>query len=45
VTLREGDWLSIDGRTGTIYLGRATIATERPEAELAEIDRWRTSTC
>ena len=41
VTLREGDWLSIDGSAGTIYLGRGTIATERPEAELAEIDRWR----
>ena len=45
VTLREGDWLSIDGSAGTIYLGRGTIATERPEAELAQIDRWRTSTC
>jgi pyruvate,orthophosphate dikinase len=43
VTVREGDWLSIDGSAGTIYLGRATIATERPETELAEIDRWRRS--
>jgi pyruvate, orthophosphate dikinase len=43
VTLREGDWLSIDGGAGTIYLGRGTIATERPDAELAEIDRWRAS--
>jgi pyruvate,orthophosphate dikinase len=45
VTLREGDWLSIDGSAGTLCLGRGTIATERPEAELAEIDRWRASTC
>jgi pyruvate, orthophosphate dikinase len=37
----EGDWLSIDGEAGTIYLGRGEILTERPEAELAEIERWR----
>ena len=37
----EGDWLSIDGGAGTIYLGRGTIAVDRPEAELAEIARWR----
>jgi pyruvate,orthophosphate dikinase len=45
VTLREGDWLSIDGSAGTIYFGRGTIAIARPEAELAQIDRWRRSTC
>jgi pyruvate, orthophosphate dikinase len=44
VTLREGDWLSIDGSAGAIYLGSGTIAFERPEAELAQIDRWRAST-
>jgi pyruvate,orthophosphate dikinase len=37
----EGDWLSIDGEAGTIYLGRANVVVERPEAELAEIERWR----
>jgi pyruvate, orthophosphate dikinase len=31
----EGDWLSIDG------LGRGDVVTERPEAELAEVERWR----
>jgi pyruvate,orthophosphate dikinase len=45
LTLHEGDWLSIDGSAGTIYLGRCTVATERPEAELAEIDHWRAATC
>jgi len=39
--LREGDWLSIDGGAGTIYLGRGTVVLDRPEAELAEIERWR----
>ena len=40
-TLHEGDWLSIDGETGTIYLGRGNVVADRPEAELAEIQRWR----
>jgi pyruvate,orthophosphate dikinase len=39
--LKEGDWLSIDGEAGTVHLGRHEIAVERPEAELAEIARWR----
>ena len=37
----EGDWLSIDGEAGAIYLGRGDVVTERPEAELAEVERWR----
>ncbi len=37
----EGDWLSIDGEAGTIYFGRRDIVIERPEAALAEIERWR----
>jgi len=39
--LREGDWISIDGETGEISLGRREIVSERPEADLAEIARWR----
>jgi len=39
--LREGDWLSIDGDAGTIYLGRGTVASDRPDADLVEIERWR----
>jgi hypothetical protein len=27
---------------GTIYLGQSKVAIVRPDAELAEIDRWRT---
>jgi pyruvate, orthophosphate dikinase len=37
----EGDWLSIDGELGAIYLGRGDVVTEQPEAELAEVERWR----
>lgn len=40
-TLNEGDWLSIDGEVGAIHLGRRTVVTERPNAELEEIARWR----
>jgi len=39
--IREGEWLSLDGETGEIFLGRRPIATVRPEAEIAEIERWR----
>ena len=39
--IEEGDWLSIDGEAGTIYLGRCDIVVERPDAELAEVERWR----
>ena len=40
-TIQEGDWISIDGGTGAIYAGRCEIVVERPEAALAEIERWR----
>lgn len=40
--IKEGDWLSIDGEAGSIYLGRCEIVAERPDAELAVVERWRT---
>jgi pyruvate,orthophosphate dikinase len=39
--IKEGDWISIDGETGAIYLGKCSIVVERPEAELNELERWR----
>ena len=39
--LKQGDWLSIDGEAGAIYRGRCKTVIERPEAELAEVARWR----
>ncbi len=41
--IKEGDWLSIDGEAGAIYLGRGNVVAERPQAELAEVERWRHS--
>ncbi|WP_316214540.1 MULTISPECIES: PEP/pyruvate-binding domain-containing protein [unclassified Bradyrhizobium] len=35
-----GDWITIDGDRGDIYLGRREVVATRPEAELAEIARW-----
>jgi pyruvate,orthophosphate dikinase len=39
--IAEGDWISIDGDGGKIYLGRRETVVTRPEAELAEIASWR----
>jgi pyruvate,orthophosphate dikinase len=39
--VKEGDWLSIDGSAGAVYLGRGKIVVHKPEAELSEIERWR----
>ncbi len=40
-TLNEGDWVSVDGDRGEVFIGQREIVTERPEAELAEAARWR----
>lgn len=39
--LAEGDWLSIDGETGELFLGRREMIIERPEAELASLAALR----
>ncbi len=39
--LKEGDWLSLDGESGEVYLGERRIVTSKPEAEIAEIQRWK----
>ena len=35
------EWITIDGDSGNIYLGRRETVVTRPEAELAEIANWR----
>jgi pyruvate,orthophosphate dikinase len=35
------DWVTIDGDSGNLYLGRLATTVTRPQAELAEIARWR----
>jgi pyruvate, orthophosphate dikinase len=39
--INEGDWLSIDGDRGAIYLGRRNTVTEQPAAELHQVESWR----
>jgi len=41
IILKEGDWLSIDGNAGEVYLGHGKVVFDRSEAELSEIQRWR----
>ena len=38
--IREGDWISLDGETGEVVLGRRDVIIEMPRAELAELDAW-----
>ena len=40
-TIAGGDWITIAGDTGRIYLGRLDVIATRPDAELAEIAKWR----
>ncbi|HVN44401.1 MAG TPA: PEP/pyruvate-binding domain-containing protein [Steroidobacteraceae bacterium] len=39
--LAEGDLVTLDGDTGRVFHGKLPVIRERPEAELAEIRRWR----
>jgi len=39
--LAEGDEISLDGDGGRIYAGAVPVLRERPEAALAEVERWR----
>jgi len=39
--IAEGDWLSLDGESGAVMLGRLDIVAELPQAELAAIEAWR----
>jgi pyruvate,orthophosphate dikinase len=39
-TVRQGDWISVDGDTGEVFLGQRDIVMERPEAELNAVASW-----
>jgi pyruvate, orthophosphate dikinase len=39
--IEEGDWISLDGETGEVMLGRLEIVAELPQAELSAIDGWQ----
>ena len=42
-SIGEGEWISIDGNSGDVHLGRRPIVSQRPDADLAELDGWRRS--
>ena len=37
--MREGDWISIDGETGEVFLGKREIIADRPTAQIDELDQ------
>ncbi|WP_213774163.1 PEP/pyruvate-binding domain-containing protein [Bradyrhizobium sp. dw_78] len=40
-TISGSDWITIDGDSGNLYLGRRETVVTRPEAALAEVATWR----
>jgi pyruvate,orthophosphate dikinase len=40
-SISDGDWITIDGEGGRVFLGRLATTINRPEAEFAEIASWR----
>jgi pyruvate,orthophosphate dikinase len=41
VRLAEGEWLTLDGNLGGVYLGRLPVRSERPDELLAAVESWR----
>lgn len=39
--ISAGDWITIAGDTGKLYLGRLETMVTQPETELAEVASWR----
>jgi pyruvate,orthophosphate dikinase len=42
--LREGSWLSLDGDTGAVTLGKRAIVSDLPAEEMAALAAWRDAT-
>jgi pyruvate,orthophosphate dikinase len=40
VTVREGDWLSLDGTSGTVVVGKVPLTAADPPPELAVLLSW-----
>ncbi len=40
VTVKQGDWISLDGTTGEIMLGQLTLAGSKPPKEFDTILKW-----
>ena len=40
VTVKEGDWLSLDGTTGEVMLGQLSLMASKPPKEFVTILKW-----
>jgi pyruvate,orthophosphate dikinase len=38
--IAEGAWISLDGDTGAVFIGKREIVIDRPLAAIQEVDRW-----
>ena len=39
--LHEGDYITLDGNSGSVYGGKADVLVERPSEIIDEIERWK----
>ena len=39
--LREGEYVSLDGNTGSVFVGKVKLETEYPEKILSEVQQWK----
>jgi len=40
ITVKEGDYITIDGTTGAVYVGKLEIASHEPPKELSQLLNW-----
>jgi len=43
VILHEGDYITLDGNTGSVYYGKLDLIIERPVEIIKEIEKWKTA--
>ena len=39
--IHEGDYITLDGNSGSVYGGKADVIVERPSEIIEEIERWK----
>ena len=39
--IHEGDYITLDGNSGSVYEGKADVIVERPSEIIEEIERWK----
>jgi pyruvate,orthophosphate dikinase len=39
--VHEGDWITVDGDSGSIYAGRSTITFDTPDDDFHQLEIWR----